>query len=210
MFPWNANAVDYSKTDVVHTELPVSSSCVSSANDASGRKSSVENRSKFIDLLESKINPDTLVQFKETNSKTTPVWMGAESSHDLYVVWKRAYDSSLQTPLPETITETEPPFLPHTPKPAPSNANVSSTESVVQLTKTSDATSSIVINPAVPSTSAASDREQKMLKALSRKTQGNGVKSPFKKHLFWPGTPEKKLTKETRSNCLVCCHQKSI
>lgn len=91
--PWNANAVDYSKTSIIHAEL--TSSCASSSNDDSGKKSSSEKIPKLIDMLESLINPDTLVQFKKTYSKITPIWMGDQSAHDLYVVWKHALDSSV-------------------------------------------------------------------------------------------------------------------
>lgn len=79
------------------------------------------------------------------------------------------------------INERDSSFLPLEPKPE----------------KCDTTRSTVIEDPALslPSTSAASDREQKMLKAISPKTQGNGVKSPFKNHLFWPGTPEIKINK---------------
>lgn len=225
LFPWDQNAVEYSKLDVLHNTAEMVSS--RSENCAQLKENVHESDcQKFVNTLESFISHDLLHQFKETYNKFTPIWDGSESAHDLYVVWKKAMDQLNTRPtnkLPssdnsyakpqsqEEVDAFSTPSMSGTPDHINNDQLIETPNH--QITKTpqqnqeqTDDTHRMSItaeenNPQqpvttpdylLPSTSTSCSGKGNLMKTLSPHTNGENVPSPFKRHLFWPGTPKKK------------------
>lgn len=128
--------------------------------------------------------------------KITPIWEENDAAHDLFVVWKKMRDSidqnKITAPNNHQTTEAEQTFSIMNPA---TNEVHSNAGELVEL----PCTVATPINIHMPSTSAEHSNKEKLAKVLSPETGGANVPSPFKNHLFWPGTPtkSKRKTKET-------------
>lgn len=189
--PFDATAIDYTKVNV----MTPPQECMVNVNQQAldpelpGLEGAVSHRRKdCLVFFEEFINPDVLSQFKETYKKFTPIWAGEVEYQGLYVAWKKAMDfvnsranvnivnnKNLPTPLPSVDDQTLPPATLQE-----KGSSDSSKEPMPGPSKP------IVNKPSTPSTSL-----EKLANVLSPETSGDGVPSPFKNHLFWPGTPPK-------------------
>lgn len=85
--PFNVSAVDFTKVDVFSNSVP------KKANDCNqNRTQAIQPHQNGLKFLEPFIGAELLTQFNETYNKFTPIWDGAESAHDLFVVWRKAKD----------------------------------------------------------------------------------------------------------------------
>lgn len=217
--PFDPNQVDYSKVEILSSapKQPKETgiSTVSNSGPSLSQNQSkqtdiptVSNDESSLKFMESFINPATLLEFKVTYSKFTPVWDGHESAHDLYVVWKKAKDFVLQSTRVNnvpSVTEANPSRTHQTPKKVP-EVNVddghqadyqpSSTEveEMLQFPTTSNHNTASALQTSRPTPK----RIENLSKILSPETDGKGVPTPFKKTLFWPGTPPKKSSVKAR------------
>ncbi|XP_022191510.2 proteoglycan 4-like isoform X1 [Nilaparvata lugens] len=87
LYPFNVNSVDFTKCNIMSTGTK------ETELKGSGQKHHAE-KEVILKHIESFIDPNTLQQFKETYKLFTPIWNGSESSHDLYVVWKKIKDET--------------------------------------------------------------------------------------------------------------------
>lgn len=93
LIPWNPDAIDFTKTDIMHSEAIESRP----RPERKSHPTADPYDEKFLNNLESLISADTLALFKQTYDKFTPVWMGKPSSQDVYVVWKKVKDVLIRT-----------------------------------------------------------------------------------------------------------------
>lgn len=52
----------------------------------------------FVSQLDSFIDKNTLSSFKDKYNQITHIWLGNDTAHDLYVVWKKATDLLVHEP----------------------------------------------------------------------------------------------------------------
>lgn len=213
--PFDKSQVDYSKVDI-QNDQPSTSTSNEPMPSTTNENNSVcqENVSKHnegkecLEFLESFIAPETLTSFENTYKAFTPIWNGKESAHDLYVVWKKAKDhiqNSLQGFTMQSQSASTQPVIQTADEISPSKDEDSfistpgKTNDGLRPNDTADNDDTINDNQLpnnVPVALNQSPTSEKLCQVLSPETNGANVPSPFKKNLFWPGTPTK--TKKPR------------
>lgn len=87
--PFNVDAVYFTNVDVFSNSVPMKANDCNQNRTQTIQPHKSQNGLKF---LEQFIGAKLLTQFNETYNKFTPIWDGAESAHDLFVVWRTAKD----------------------------------------------------------------------------------------------------------------------
>lgn len=89
--PYNVDALDFTKVDVFSNSVPKKANDCNQNCAQAIQPHKSQNGLKF---LEQFIGVELLTKFNETHNKFTPIWDGAESVHDLFVVglWRKAKD----------------------------------------------------------------------------------------------------------------------
>lgn len=189
--PFNPDAVDYTKCDILNaTSSTTTTKSVIPGPEENVSLCSCESRShKNEDCLaffEQFISKNLLEHFNEAYKPFTPIWLGDESAHDLYVSWKKAKDNikdKVQTI--NDCTETD----------AARNTDLTDLQLQENVTNqpptSSNSLQELQTCSSVTSPQSGPSRQEKLAKVLSPGTDGQNVPSPFKKNLFWPGTPTK-------------------
>lgn len=180
--PFNPDAVDFTKVDVLNsTTCALQNSLPDTESTSHTISESCHTKENCLQFFETFINPCLLQEFVQTYNTFTPVWKGEDSAHDLYVAWKKAKDFVSKNNIATTTVVAIDVIC--TPTKTPSAPTTNNEESTFL-----DATPGP--SRALNAPSSASTQE-KLAKVLSPGSNGSDVPSPFKKNLFWPGTPEK-------------------
>lgn len=186
--PFDVNAVDFTKIDVFNNTVPKRRNI---GHETPIQPPISEKNLTGLRFLESFIDPDSLKEFNETYNRFTPIWNGAESAHDLYVVWKKAKDkvtNTISASAPEIQTVESNISEPHLLRsqtsvhevlmtteeviePMPSTSNAAALEIPFNEDKNSRANS--------PERNRESARIDSLTKVLSPETNGEGVPTPL-------------------------------
>lgn len=209
--PFDVTAVDFSKVDVFNNVVPKKPIA---GNQIPTQPSCTNERENSLKFLESFIPPDLLEQFQETYERFTPIWNGVESAQDLYVVWKKVKDSlqtnvnaksDQTTAIEKSSTVEEPvPAIVTVDEPVPSTSWANHESSTPKAPRCHNEQlidqGSLLLSPEQNPDLA---RQEALAKVLSPDTNGEGVPTPLKKHLSWPGTPVKTGKSRKRKDCKI-------
>lgn len=190
--PLDRNAVDYSKVEICHKEIETAttSKSIPVNQKAVGQDTATSNHpigQGCMEFMESFILPETLKKFQTTYSDFTPIWKGDESCHDLYVMWKKAKDwasdNSSKSKTLNACLQVDPSTSRAQLLEEPSTSRVLPPEETMTSSSSAQLKEDLLKTPGKD--------VSKLAKVLSPETNGENVPSPFKKNLFWPGTPTK-------------------
>lgn len=196
LYPFDENAIDYTKIDVASNTSQKNTREANVSEVGLGCEHKKEDCLKFFEKF---IHADLLDTFEQTYKGITPIWIGEEYSQDLYVVWKKAKDS-LCIGTSDKVIATNRSNISNSVTPQelhgiPSTSSAAETSRVAVDEPTTFNLGKDVQRKLTPVKSA---REENLAKILSPETDGDGVPTPLKKHLFWPGTPDKSSKKKNK------------
>jgi len=192
LFPWNPQAIDYSKCLTInssHIDINMTENTViETSPEPNTSNDHVKNLGH--DYLENLIGDHLLELFKEELELNDDLWSGPTESKDLFSVWRSYLLSSGITEVqnereileyfsPNDI-ESWPILLDNSDSTVRSNNKTIIDVSFIQSCSTANEPSS------------EEKRRDELAKQLSLETGRKGVSSPFKRNRLWPNTPEKK------------------
>lgn len=180
LHPFNENAVDYTKCS---TEPAAT---ISTDNTKQNLVSSESGQlcSSHLEYLESKIDPAIITQFENSEDD---IWKGELSYLQLFHVWlsfKKDYEKNKNRPVRDEDVLSVGDNLQASCSQIP--------DSSWQLGLTTPVKESP--NAQTQILTSSENRREKLSQIICPTTSGKGVPTPFKKFLFWPGTPPKKKT----------------
>lgn len=199
LHPFSEDAVDYSKCANFISE---------NKTDSIQNTTSMQTESHLV-YLENKMRPETISAFKSFfEENKMKKWTG--ENEELYDLWKSFKMDHQSTSLSKGEVQNMPSFIEPTPSTSRTlNDDRNITENEMEEIENSprrctSVTASITYDstpppqPDVPKQIRQSTGT-KLAKMISPQTNGEGVPTPFKRVLFWPGTPPKKKRKDSKA-----------